>query len=57
MAPSKNIKSASRENMNAFQHYHWLGNVRELRDVIKRAMIVAKDRSCRSNRPAERRPP
>ena len=28
--------------MEALQRYHWPGNVRELRNVIERAMIVAK---------------
>ena len=38
----KNIESVARESMDALQRYHWPGNVRELRNVIERAMIVAK---------------
>jgi transcriptional regulator with GAF, ATPase, and Fis domain len=38
----KNIDSIDRESMEALQRYHWPGNVRELRNVIERAMIVAK---------------
>lgn len=38
----KNIESIHRESMEALQRYHWPGNVRELRNVIERAMIVAK---------------
>jgi PAS domain S-box-containing protein len=41
-ALGKNIESVARESMDALQRYHWPGNVRELRNVIERAMIVAK---------------
>jgi len=41
-ALGKNIESISRESMDELQRYHWPGNVRELRNVIERAMIVAK---------------
>jgi formate hydrogenlyase transcriptional activator len=41
-ALGKNVESISRESMDALQRYHWPGNVRELRNVIERAMIVAK---------------
>ena len=38
----KNIESIARESLETLQRYHWPGNVRELRNVIERAMIVAK---------------
>ena len=38
----KNIESVAKESMDALQRYRWPGNVRELRNVIERAMIVAK---------------
>lgn len=38
----KNIESIARESMDALHRHHWPGNVRELRNVIERAMIVAK---------------
>jgi formate hydrogenlyase transcriptional activator len=38
----KPIEAISRDNMAALQQYPWPGNVRELRNVIERAMIVAK---------------
>jgi formate hydrogenlyase transcriptional activator len=41
-ALGKNIESVARESMDALQRYHWPGNVRELRNIIERAMIVAK---------------
>ena len=41
-ALGKNIESVAKESMDALQRYHWPGNVRELRNVIERAMIVAK---------------
>jgi formate hydrogenlyase transcriptional activator len=37
----KRIDSISHENMEALQRYHWPGNIRELRNVVERAMIVA----------------
>jgi formate hydrogenlyase transcriptional activator len=37
----KRIDAISRENMNALQQYAWPGNIRELRNVVERAMIVA----------------
>jgi formate hydrogenlyase transcriptional activator len=37
----KRIDAISRENMNALQQYGWPGNIRELRNVVERAMIVA----------------
>jgi PAS domain S-box-containing protein len=39
---NKRIDSISRESLLAFQRYAWPGNVRELRNVIERAVIVAK---------------
>ena len=37
----KRIDAISRENMAALQRYPWPGNIRELRNVVERAMIVA----------------
>jgi PAS domain S-box-containing protein len=37
----KRIDGISRENMTALQQYSWPGNIRELRNVVERAMIVA----------------
>jgi formate hydrogenlyase transcriptional activator len=37
----KRIDSIDRETMGALQHYTWPGNIRELRNVVERAMIVA----------------
>lgn len=36
----KRIDTISRENMTALQQYTWPGNIRELRNVVERAMIV-----------------
>jgi PAS domain S-box-containing protein len=38
----KRIDAIPRENMAALQHYSWPGNIRELRNIIERAMIVAR---------------
>jgi formate hydrogenlyase transcriptional activator len=38
----KRIKSISRTSLNEIQRYHWPGNIRELRNVIERAMITCK---------------
>jgi transcriptional regulator with GAF, ATPase, and Fis domain len=37
----KQIEVISRSNMDALQRYSWPGNIRELRNVVERAMIVA----------------
>ena len=37
----KRIDQIPRENMAALQRYSWPGNIRELRNVVERAMIVA----------------
>jgi transcriptional regulator with GAF, ATPase, and Fis domain len=37
----KRIDAISQENMAALQQYAWPGNIRELRNVVERAMIVA----------------
>ena len=38
----RTIESISRESLLELQQYSWPGNIRELRNVIERAMIVAK---------------
>jgi transcriptional regulator with GAF, ATPase, and Fis domain len=38
---NKSIEEITRENMAALQRYPWPGNIRELRNVVERAMIVA----------------
>ncbi|WP_239490983.1 sigma-54-dependent Fis family transcriptional regulator [Luteitalea sp. TBR-22] len=37
----KRIETIARESMAALEHHHWPGNIRELRNVVERAMIVA----------------
>jgi formate hydrogenlyase transcriptional activator len=37
----KRIETIPRDNMAALQRYSWPGNIRELRNVVERAMIVA----------------
>jgi transcriptional regulator with GAF, ATPase, and Fis domain len=41
---AKPIDAISRENMAALQRYGWPGNIRELRNVVERAMIVSTGR-------------
>jgi transcriptional regulator with GAF, ATPase, and Fis domain len=38
----RRIESISRESLRELERYSWPGNIRELRNVIERAMIVAK---------------
>jgi transcriptional regulator with GAF, ATPase, and Fis domain len=38
----KRIEEIPRESMAALQAYHWPGNIRELRNIVERAMIVAR---------------
>jgi formate hydrogenlyase transcriptional activator len=37
----KHIETMAPDNMAALQHYSWPGNIRELRNVVERAMILA----------------
>jgi transcriptional regulator with GAF, ATPase, and Fis domain len=37
----KRVDTITRENMTALQQYPWPGNIRELRNVVERAMIIA----------------
>ena len=39
---AKNIDTISAETMNALTHYSWPGNIRELQNVIERAVILSK---------------
>ena len=39
--PSASRSNASRPTMGALQRYSWPGNIRELRNLVERAMIVA----------------
>ena len=53
---NKNIESIDRESMDALQRYSWPGNIRELRNLIERAMIVchrteAAASTCRRRQP------
>jgi formate hydrogenlyase transcriptional activator len=38
---SKNVESIDRESMEALQRHSWPGNIRELRNIVERAMIVS----------------
>ena len=38
----KRIEEIAEESMSALQNYHWPGNIRELRNVIERAMILSQ---------------
>jgi formate hydrogenlyase transcriptional activator len=40
----KRIDVIERESLSALQHYAWPGNIRELRNVVERAMIVTTSR-------------
>jgi formate hydrogenlyase transcriptional activator len=38
----KRIEEIAEDSMSALQDYHWPGNIRELRNVIERAMILSQ---------------
>ena len=48
----KRIDAIARDNMAALQQYAWPGNIRELRNVVERAMIVASGPDSRLPLPA-----
>ncbi len=41
----KNVKTISNHNMNKLRYYHWPGNIRELKHVIERGVIVSEGES------------
>ena len=41
----KNIRTVSKETLDLFQSYTWPGNIRELRNVIERSIIVCDTES------------
>jgi formate hydrogenlyase transcriptional activator len=41
----KNIRTVSKETLDLFQSYPWPGNIRELRNVIERSVIVCETES------------
>jgi formate hydrogenlyase transcriptional activator len=51
----KRIETISRQSMTALQQYPWPGNIRELRNVVERAMIVAVGHHLTIGLPAEAR--
>jgi formate hydrogenlyase transcriptional activator len=48
----KPIDTIDKTSMEALQRYPWPGNARELRNIVERAMIVAKGRNLRIALPA-----
>jgi two-component system response regulator HydG/two-component system response regulator AtoC len=48
---NRQVKGISQEAMNLLKDYGWRGNVRELRNIILRAMISAKDEIQKSDLP------
>lgn len=44
----KNVKEISLEAMQALQNYSWVGNVRELENVIERCMVLANGSTIRA---------
>lgn len=52
----KPIDAVSEETMEAFQAYSWPGNIRELQNLVERAVILANDGVLPNPLPAARRP-
>ncbi len=48
--PEPNLTQA---NIKQLQAYHWPGNIRELQNVIERAIIISKDKRLQLNLPGE----
>jgi two-component system response regulator HydG len=50
----KNVSGFSEEVVEAFENYHWPGNIRELKNIIKRAVLLTEtDRVCLEALPEE----
>ncbi len=47
----KHVDAISQSNLDTLMHYSWPGNIRELRNVIERAMILATDGKLRIDVP------
>lgn len=47
----KRIQVVPKKTMESLQHYHWPGNIRELRNVIEHAMIVSPETTLQINLP------
>jgi len=46
---NKNVSDLSPETMEVLSRYDWPGNVRELRNVIERAIVVARGNVIEAN--------
>jgi formate hydrogenlyase transcriptional activator len=53
----KSIRHIPKRDMDSLQDYTWPGNIRELRNVIERAMILARNGVLRIERLARETPP
>jgi len=49
----KNIENIPKKTMQALMSYKWPGNIRELRNVIERAIILAKGSSLHIELPGD----
>ncbi len=49
----KKIDHIANENMDALMRYQWPGNIRELKNIIERAMILCQDSTLRINLPGQ----
>jgi len=52
----KTINNISKKTMELFQRYEWRGNVRELQNVIERAVVLSNDDTFRVDETWFRRP-
>ena len=52
MKMGRSVDSIPKATMESLQHYPWPGNMRELRNVIERAMILSDGRSLSVDFPA-----
>jgi DNA-binding NtrC family response regulator len=44
VAKQKGVTSVSRNAMNRLMNYHWLGNIRELQNVLEKAIVLTRGR-------------
>jgi transcriptional regulator with GAF, ATPase, and Fis domain len=52
LSMGKGIEEVDKDSIEALQHYSWPGNIRELRNIVERAVIMSTGRQLQISQPA-----